>query len=106
MLCNSFIYLVILFLVPVAKSDINIDPDSCKSNKADLEKALNEVVDMSDLAYQRIQALLNGQLTGPSGIVTYNTFMTYFKSKNEDEIVASAKMLLGRSIPSKCFIAN
>lgn len=66
------------------------------------ERVSNE---LSKDCIAHVQDGLNDQLTGPGGIVAFDTFRTYFGSNNRDEAVASARTLLGGSILNKAVLS-
>jgi hypothetical protein len=102
MLSNVFVYLIILLAaIERAKPQITIDQDSCAPHMQTMQAALNEMVEMSSVAYDRTEELWNLQASIDELRVVLNTFDSYFASNNDQQTEISARDILCRFFSNK-----
>jgi hypothetical protein len=91
--------IILLLAAKGTESQITFDQSTCKLYKSTLLTALNEAVQMSNWAYNRILGYQDGTLTMPEKWVLYETLGTYFGSNDPEETLKNANALLGRLFP-------
>jgi hypothetical protein len=102
MLSNLFVYLIILFAaIHGAKPQIIIDPTTCARYRQTIQGALNEMVEMSSVAYDRTEEIWNLQTPIDEMRVVLNTFDSYFGSNDDQQTETSARDILCRFFSNK-----
>lgn len=103
MISNIFFLIGLLAAIPGSKSQIVIDPSSCQSRMDTMQPALNEMVTMSTIAYDRTQNVWNPNTPEDELRIVENTFLAYFGTHNNPEQNQNtARDVLCRSFSNIC----
>jgi hypothetical protein len=102
MLFILFLFSIIALLAPRgAEPQITIDDASCGNNKPTVEAALNEMVDISDTAYNRTEELFTLNASVDELKIVLFTFDSYFGTNSDQQTDSSAQRILCWSFPNR-----
>ena len=99
MLSNKFIYLISLFVaIQGAKPQIIIDPITCAPYRLTVRFSLEEMVDLSNTAYERTDSLYNPGTSEDELRAVMKTVNAYFATRGDNEKTdKTTKDLLSKS---------